>query len=127
MSEHQKRRFMATTALALLALALMLPAAHAKPIGPRVTGPEPASGFRHSLATVPPTPLPDQATRSNDGHSPQAPTAITPRGGVQVMPGGGDDVNIPASGLVGFGGAIVIGGLALAAARATRARRPALP
>ena len=126
MSDHQKRRFMATTALALLALALMVPAAHAKPIGPRATGPEPTSGFRHSLATVPPTPLPDQATRSS-GPAAQAPMVITPRGGVQVIPGGGDDVNMPASGLVGFGGAIVIGGLALAAARATRARRPALP
>ncbi len=123
MTNHQKR-FMATTALAMLALALMVPAAHAKPIGTTHRGAATAGSGR----AFPPTTVWHREAASTPettaGH-------LFGRGAVRVpgtVPAStGYEVDIPWAGWLGFGSVLLAAGVAWAAATATRSRRLTAP
>jgi hypothetical protein len=104
MSFQQTRIFMATMALSLLAMALLATSAQAKPVGPVAGGPLGAlATFHHSLATVAATPLPSSAT------------GVTQSAGSSV----------PWTAIIIAAGAVLLLGLAAAAASRVTGRRPA--
>jgi hypothetical protein len=121
MSIHQTRKMMAAMALTLLAFALLVPTAQAKPIGAVGGGITGAQGFRHSLATVAASPLPASTRAPRPGISQPLRAGTAPLAGVRAT-----NTAIPWAGVAGFAGVILIAGMAVGVVRGIGARRPAL-
>ena len=106
MTNHQKR-FMATTALAMLALALMVPPAHAKPIGNLHPGTAALAGRTAPAAERPAIHLVGRGAVRVPG---------------PVAAGTESDVDVSAATVLGLGSVLLVAGAGWIAVAATRSR-----